>query len=440
MITIYYLLFALLLLVAGPFLLTAKKARAGLSQKLGFITPELKNAVQKSGSTPRIWFHAVSVGEFNALSPLLEKFKQKYPSFKIFVSTTTATGQELAKSKAEKYSAEVFYFPFDLPWITQAYLDLIKPSLVGIIETEIWPGFINQCKERSIPCLILNGRLSPKSAKGYLRWSVFFGPVLRQLSGFAVQSEQEKERFEAIAGTNLNLQICGNIKLDGLKAIAPEEIAKLRSELNLNEDEFVLVAGSTHEGEETALMQAASKNGCRLILVPRHPERFDRVAQLIQESGATVRRFSKKETLSGQNDIYLLDTIGQLNRFYGLADLAFVGGTLANIGGHNLAEPCIYKVPVLCGPHIHKAKELFCKLSEKDALKLANDVEELSNLVHYFKESASERHRVGNNGYRFVQDSQGAVERTLSMLEQYLPTDNSAKGENCLSGVGARGR
>ena len=427
MIPLYYLFFALVLFTVGPFLLTRKKARAGLSQKLGFISKELKESVASVGSNPRVWFHAVSVGEFNALLPLLNQFRKSYPQYKIFISTTTATGQELAKTKTAGF-AEVFYFPFDLPWITAAYLDLISPSLVGIVETEIWPGFVKQCQSLNIPCIIVNGRLSPKSAAGYLRWRVLFGPVFRNFAALTVQSESEKNRFEAVAGQALSARttVCGNIKLDGLQAISEEEKVTLRKSLNIEESDFVIVAGSTHEGEESAFLRISSELRCKLIIAPRHPERFERVAQIIQSEDRQARRYSATGRFESNKDVYLLDTIGQLNAFYSLASVAFVGGTLANIGGHNLAEPCIYKVPVLCGPHIHKAKDLFQKLNERNAIKQGFDVEELSKIVASLKFSPEERSCTGENGYRFIQDSQGAVARTMAVLEQYLPMGDRA--------------
>lgn len=424
-ISIYYFLLAILLVVAGPILLLKKKARAGLSQKLGFISPELKAKALSASSKPRIWFHAVSVGEFNALFPLLQEFRKRHPEFEIFISTTTATGQELAKSKTADF-AEVFYFPFDLPWVTEAYLKLIAPSLVAIVETEIWPGFINQCQKKNIACMIINGRLSPRSAAGYKRWGVFFGPVLAKMSAIAVQSTKEEERFQAIGKERLNISICGNIKLDGLKPIGAHEQTQLREKLNLKEEDFVLVGGSTHECEEAALLEIASRQNCKLILVPRHPERFDRVQQIIESQGMRARRYSKNEAFEAPNDVYLLDTIGQLSRFYSLANIAFVGGTLANVGGHNLAEPCMYKVPVLCGPHIHKARDFFEKLSERGALHLGNDVEELSKLFERFKSEPNDRLQAGESGFQFIQDSQGAVARTLFVLEQYLPQSDPA--------------
>ncbi len=440
MIGLYYWVLTLALLSAGPFLLLSKKARAGLFQKLGFIPKELKNSLdQTQSSQPRVWFHAVSVGEFNALFPLLEEFHKRQPNYKIFITSTTRTGQELAQTKASSF-AQVFYFPFDLPWITSKFLDLIKPDLVGIVETEIWPGFMDECQKRQIKVILLNGRLSPRSFKGYMRWRWFFKPVASKFSALAVQSESERERFLALGANDKHLSVCGNIKLDGLKACPPEETALIREKLNLKSDELVVVAGSTHEGEETAFLNALLKlNGkFRLILVPRHPERFERVAQIIESKGFRPRRFSRLESFESSDDVYLLNTIGQLNKFYSLADIAFVGGTIAKIGGHNLAEPCVYGTPVICGSHIHKAKDLFQKLSECSALIQVHDEKELTSTLQSLLDSPEKRSELGENGKQFLADSQGALAKTLALLEEYLgqkSTETQAKVETASGGL-----
>ncbi|MBX9690099.1 MAG: 3-deoxy-D-manno-octulosonic acid transferase [Candidatus Obscuribacterales bacterium] len=423
MISIYYLLFFFALALAGPFLLLSKKAtRAGVFQKFGILPEDLKTRIKAiPESQARIWFHAVSVGEFNALYPLAEEFSKRHPDYKIFISTTTATGQELAKKRAGDI-AEVFYFPFDLPFSLNCFLDLIRPDTVGIVETEIWPGFMHECHKRKINVVLLNGRLSPRSLKGYSRWRCFFQPVLAQFRALAVQSQAEKSRYLSLAGKNLRIEVCGNIKLDGLKACSQSETEALRRELKIDKSELTLVAGSTHEGEETAFIKALKElnNSFRLILVPRHPERFERAAELIEMHGFRVRRFSRNEAFESEKDIYLLDTIGQLNKFYSLADIAFVGGTLANIGGHNLAEPCAYRTPVLCGPHTHKARDLEQKLTEAEALLQLNDEKDLSSTLKSLLDSPEKRERLGENGYRFLSANQGALVKTLDLLEEYL--------------------
>lgn len=428
MISIYYLILTLALATVGPYLLLWKKARAGVFQKLGFVPKTLRWRIsQLAAEKPRAWFHAVSVGEFNALFPLLEEFHKRNPEYHIFVSTTTATGQELAKTKTSSF-AEVFYFPFDLPPILSTWLNLLRPNLVGIVETEIWPGFMNACQKRGISVVLLNGRLSPRSFKGYQRWRWFFKPVLAKFSALAVQSESEKARFLALGGDDLRVEICGNIKLDGLKPCPVEETERLKEKLNLKLGDRVIVAGSTHEGEEIAFINVLKElKNFKLILVPRHPERFERAAQLIESNGFTARKYSIEEGFQSDNDIYLLDTIGQLGKFYSLADIAFVGGTLAKIGGHNLAEPCVYRAPVVCGPHIHKAKDLFQKLDECGAILRVHDEKELSSTLSMLLKTPARRKEIGYNGYRFLAECQGALAKTLAVLEEYV--DRTSKDQ-----------
>lgn len=424
MIIPYYLILTLALLTAGPFLLFSKKARAGLGQKFGFVPADFaKRVAQIPASRTRVWFHSVSVGEFNALFPLLEEFHKRHPECKLFVSTTTRTGQELAQSKAAAI-AEVFYFPFDLPFAHNKWLNLIKPQLIGIVETEIWPGFMTECAKRDIKVVLLNGRLSPRSFKGYLSWRWFFRPIVNKFSALAVQSESEKERFLALGGNLLPVSVSGNIKLDGLKANSPQELAELRdlSGLESSMSAPIMVAGSTHEGEETVFLSILKElnSSFRLVLVPRHPERFNRVAQLIQSYGFRTRRFSKGEKLEARHDVFLLDTIGQLKKFYGVCDIAFVGGTVANIGGHSLTEPCIYSVPVICGPYIHKTRDLCEKLLDCNGLIKCDDEKEIKSQLEVLLNSPEQRRVIGENGFRFLSESQGALERTLSVLEEYL--------------------
>lgn len=413
----YYSLLILVLTIIGPFLLLSKKARAGLGHKLGVVPAWLDTDKKRA----RAWFHAVSVGEFNALLPLIEEFSRRHPEFELFVSTTTGTGQALAKSKVGSI-AGVFHFPLDLPWATGNFINAIKPDFVAIVETEIWPGFMNQCHKRKIPVILINGRLSPRSFKSYCRWGWFFGNVFRQFAALAVQSEEEAKRFYQLAGKKINLAVCGNLKFDGLKAISTETRMSLRQKLGLAENEQVLVAGSTHEQEEAALLKAIKGEKIRLILAPRHPERFDRVVAILEARGFRPRKFSKNESFEQENDVYLLDTIGQLNNFYSVSTIAFVGGTLVPVGGHNLSEPCIYKVPVLCGPYVHKTKYLADCLQAQGALYLVQDEFELAERLHELKVSPELCQQMGTAGFDWLAQSQGAVERTIVLIEQTIGT------------------
>ncbi|CAN5474727.1 3-deoxy-D-manno-octulosonic acid transferase [soil metagenome] len=437
MIFLYYFCFSLLLFVAGPFLLFKKKARAGLWQKLGFISKELRQNQAKLAGC--VWFHAVSVGEFNAILPLIKTFHAKYPHLPIVVSTTTYTGQKLAQEKVSAI-AQVFYFPFDLPSSTLAYLNLLKPRLVVIAETEIWPGFSYQCKKLGVKLVVVNGRMSPKSFKSYLRHRKVFAPVLQAFTEFGVQSPEEAMRYSEVGGPKVNIRVLGNLKFDGLEPIAHEQVEQLRSLVNLPSDRFVLVAGSTHEGEETAMLKAYGRmldtNGgewadrtdkIRLILVPRHPERFDHVAAMVDQAGYTVRRHSRSERfLDSGREVYLLDVIGKLFDFYSLANIAFVGGTIAPVGGHNIMEPYAYGVPVVVGPRVEKTKDVANALVACQALALSESSDEVvESLLHLFHDRNA-RLKAGSAGRDLLKASQGALSKAIEMLNDNLKETTAA--------------
>jgi 3-deoxy-D-manno-octulosonic-acid transferase len=422
MLALYY--FALLAagLIVGPWLLWRKKARAGLWQKLGFVPSRLKKQEHFAGAP--IWVHAVSVGEFNAVWPLLKAVHAKHADQRIVVSTTTATGQQLAKERAGSF-AEIFYFPFDIPWATAAWLKAIKPKAVLVVETEVWPGFYSQCAARKIPLIVVNGRISPRSFKKYSQLKWLFRNVFRCASLILAQSNEEETRYRDITDGAVAIEVIGNLKFDGLSQISVEDQKQLRYKLGLEGDELVIVAGSTHEGEEAAMLRALTEltdsGNCnvRLVLVPRHPERFDRVADMIAAHGFRARRFTKEEPLQNQKDVFLLDAIGHLTRFYSAADIAFVGGTLVKIGGHNLVEPCIYSVPVVCGPHVEKTRDVARALTAENALMLAENEDSLLKSIKKLAADPQLRQQIGGNGKRWLEGSQGAVLRALRSLEQH---------------------
>lgn len=417
----YYSLFSLGLTAAAPFLLWREKARAGLSQKLGSVPARIRKAA--ASSTNRIWFHTVSVGEFNATLPLLQAFRQKYPDYAIFISTATATAQRLAQEKVGDW-ATVFYFPFDLPWAVQNWLDAIRPQVAVIAETEIWPGFTYECKRRGIKLCIVNGRISPRSFKRYQSIANLIRSVMSRFDAIAAQSEEEVQRYRALGAPPHVVTSCGNMKFDGIKALSTEAQAKLREQLGLR-DEFVIVGGSTHEGEEAALLSAfnAQKGPCRLILVPRHPERFQRVCDLVEANGCRALRYTRGDSFEAQNDVYVLDTIGQLMAFYSVGSVAFVGGTLAPIGGHSLIEPFAYSLPVVCGPHVEKTRDVARSLLERSALVQVQNAAELAKEIGRLAANPAERLRLGSAGRIYLNDSQGAVHRTLAVLESVLEVE-----------------
>lgn len=422
----YYSLFSLGLAAAAPFLLWKEKARAGLSQKLGAVPGRVRQAVD--GSARRIWVHSVSVGEFNATFPLIQAFRQAHPEYAIFISTATATAQRLAQDKLGDV-ATIFYFPFDLPWAVNSWLDAIRPEIAVIAETELWPGFTYECKKRDIKLCIVNGRISPRSFARYKTCGRLFRSVLERFDAIAAQSNDETLRYRALGADPQKVITCGNMKFDGIKALSTEGQAKLREELGLR-DEFVIVGGSTHEGEEVALLEAFSAVNvpARLILVPRHPERFQRVCDIVEAHGCRARRFSRGDRFEQPNDVYVLDAIGHLMAFYSVGSVAFVGGTIAPVGGHSLIEPFAYSIPVVCGPHTDKTRDVARSLLERRALVQVSDSSELTRQICGLAANPAERLRLGSAGRTYLSDSQGAVYRTLALLESLIEPMDSYLG------------
>ena len=414
----YYTIFSLGLLGASPFLLWREKARAGLKQKLGVVPHRVKSTA--ANNDKRIWFHAVSVGEFNATLPLLDAFRQKHPEYAVFVSTATATAQRLAHDKIGEW-ASIFYFPLDVPWALNNWLNAIKPQVAVISETELWPGFTHECQQRGIKLCIANGRISPRSFKRYQMIHPLFAFVLERFDAIAAQSDIEAKRYRDLGANPQAVFACGNMKFDGIKALNTEGQAKLREEIGLK-DEFVIVGGSTHEGEESALLNALEMqpNNTRLIIAPRHPERFQRVCDIIESHGCRARRYSAADRFEQLNDVYVIDTIGHLMAFYSLASVAFVGGTIAPIGGHSLIEPFAYSIPVVCGPHVEKTRDVARSLLERNALIQVRTPRELGVEIARIAQNPAERLRLGAAGRAYLSDSQGAVARTLSVLESLL--------------------
>lgn len=418
MITIYYCLLILLGIAVGPLLLaTKKKARVGLLQKLGQVPPSVRDGLSESQRP--IWIHAVSVGEFNAVWPLIQSLKNSYPKQDLVVSTSTGTGQELAKQRCGSL-AKVVYFPFDVPWAVSNWLDTVRPKAVIIAETEIWPGFYAACKDRGISVVIVNGRMSPRSFRSYYSWRLFFAKVLGCVKLALVQSEDELKRYKAIL-PGLNALAVGNLKYDGLQPISQAERRSIQASVGVEEDDFVIVAGSTHEGEELALLNSLKSlqgsRRVRLIIAPRHPERFQRVTQIVESQGYRARTHTQQARCVATQDVYILDTIGLLSRFYSLAAVAFVGGTLVPIGGHNVAEPCAYAVPVVCGSHLEKAKDAANALKGCGALISVQSQQELNACLNELYSNPNISKQRGESGREWLERSQGAVNRTLVALE-----------------------
>lgn len=426
---LYYIGITLLLLFVWPVLIFSSKARFGVVQKLGFVPAPVRERLKSNSSKP-IWFHSVSVGEFNAAFPLIRAVREKYPGRPLIVSTTTGTGQKLARERVGDI-AEVIYFPYDTYFCVKSWLDAINPALFVIVETEMWPGLISQCKGRNIPVVIVNGRISPRSFKSYKRIKPFFHRYVKMIARIGAQTANEADRYRTLSDSAVPIEVMGNLKCDGLKPKSAEEIEKLRSNLELGADDLVFIAGSTHEGEESAVLSAYTQvlkqmpnRIIRLIIAPRHPQRFDRAAELIRAAGFTVLRHSKSERFKSDFDVYLIDSIGHLASFYGVASVAFVGGTLAPIGGHNVLEPYTYKVPVIAGPRLEKTRDFARLLEERDALFVVKNASEMAHELQRLFGDSNLRREIGERGNKLLLDSQGAVGKAISIIEKTLSLES----------------
>ena len=374
--------------------------------------------------TGGVWVHAVSVGETQAAQPLVKRLLAEPRAQPVTVTTTTPTGSVRV---GELFGDQVFhvYLPFDLPWAVDGFLDRVRPRLLIMVETEIWPNLLAGCAARGIPTLLANGRLSARSARGYARLDGFARETFGALGAVAAQSEADAERFVALGVPAGRVRVTGSMKFDmAIRGSVKEQAEVLRRDWG--NDRPVWVAASTHEGEEEAVIEAHRQVLRRLpeallVLVPRHPERFDRAAQLVRRAGLAMVRRTERAAVTPDTAVFLGDTMGELPVFLGAADAAFVGGSLVDIGGHNVLEPAAFGVPVVFGPHMHNFAAISEMLLGADAALQVPDAQGLGGVVLRWLGDASERTRIGENGRRFVEANRGALERTWRMVAELLP-------------------
>ncbi|MEB0044877.1 MULTISPECIES: lipid IV(A) 3-deoxy-D-manno-octulosonic acid transferase [unclassified Pseudomonas] len=373
-----------------------------------------------------LWVHAVSVGESIAAAPMIRALLQRYPQLPITVTCMTPTGSERIRALfADEPRVQHCYLPYDLPCAAARFLDRVRPKLAVIMETELWPNHIHQCAKRAIPVALANARLSERSAKGYGRFHKLTQPMLAQMSLFAVQTEAEAQRFRSLGARAEAVEVTGSIKYD--LTIDPQLLqraAELRGQWQALERP-VWIAASTHEGEDEVVLAAhrqllANHPDALLILVPRHPERFNAVFELCKQQGfATVRR-STGDAVIANTSVLLGDTMGELLFLYALADSAFVGGSLVPNGGHNLLEPAALAKPVLSGPHVFNFLEIAAQLRNAGALVEVEDAESLAVAVQRLFELPRDAQRMAEAGLKVMRANQGALQRLLDGLGRLI--------------------
>lgn len=416
--TLYTLLFHLgLPLVALRLWLRARKAPA-YANRIGERFALNLPVMQPGG----IWVHAVSVGESIAAAPMIRALLKQYPQLPITVTCMTPTGSERIRALfADEPRIQHCYLPYDLPWAASRFLNRVQPVLAVIMETELWPNHIHQCAKRGIPVALANARLSARSAKGYARFGKLTRPMLEEMSLIAAQTDTEAERFVQLGARPECVEVTGSIKFD--LSIDPQLLIKARElrEQWQAKSRPVWIAASTHAGEDEIVLAAhrqllVNYPNALLLLVPRHPERFNAVFELCQRENFTAVRRSTGEPVSSATQVMLGDTMGELLFLYALADSAFVGGSLVPNGGHNLLEPAALSKPVLTGPYVFNFLEIAARLREAGALEEVNDAQGLAVAVQRLFELPQDAQRMAAAGLHVMQANQGALQRLLAGL------------------------
>ncbi len=375
---------------------------------------------------PSLWIHAVSVGEVKAIEPLVDALALSRDQ--LFISTVTDTGQLLANSRFQ-HRACVFYLPLDWKWICRRYLRALSPSCVLLAETEIWPGFISAAESLKIPVILINGRISDHSFRRYRRIRFFLRPLLQYFSHLCMQTRQDKQRIIELGAAPSRVSQMGNLKYDYQLAQLPEKrqmVECLQSFMKPQEDDLLWVCGSTREGEEEALLKVFEvlRNeipSLRLLLAPRHPQRVDQIARLVEARQLTyLKRSQLNSDTSPGPAVLLLDTIGELAYLYQLADVVFVGGSLVPTGGHNIIEAAYFSKPILFGPHMENFQEVSASFLESYAALQVQSEEELTGKVRDLLKNPTTRQWLGRNARKVIRDNQGAVGRTVKIVEEAL--------------------
>lgn len=362
-------------------------------------------------------FHCVSVGEVVAASVLIKRIMQEQPERQITVTTTTPTGSARVRAIFGN-QVHHFYLPYDLHMAMAGMLRRIRPSAVFITEVELWPNLIHACWKRDIPILVINARMTDRSARRYAKFPILFEPMLHKLSHICAQGERDYANYRFLGMPQEKLTLTNNIKFDQASAIESSQTGFLGLE---NSARKILVGGSTHDPEESVLLESyqALKADCPellLIIVPRHPERFDSVAKMIGKTGLNMVKSASVSEIPSDCDIVLVNEMGKLNAVYTVADFAFVGGSIADRGGHNALEPAARKLPILMGPNTYNNPVICAKLQESGALFILHDATEMTTLMKQWCEQSELARQAGLAGYKVLAENSGALDKTMEVI------------------------
>jgi 3-deoxy-D-manno-octulosonic-acid transferase len=404
---------------------------SGLSERLGSL--ETNNETK-----PAIWLHCVSVGEVQAARPLFHALREEFSNYNIFVSTVTVTGQEIAR-EVFKEATRVFYFPVDWRWSVRRTVNAINPSLVLIMETELWPNFLYECHTRRIPTAIVNGRLSEKSFGRYQLIRSFISKVLSCLTLAVMQTEVDASRIQKLGMDPRRVTVSGNMKFDaGIVRESNELVREFSNRFGFRDGQPLLLAASTHDSEERIILDSftklrASGLNPRLVIAPRHRERFNAVASLLNEMKFSwTRRSNPTRQGDREADVVLLDSIGELRALFPLATVVFVGGSIARVGGHNVLEPAEAGACIVTGPHTKNfdeivktfiARQALIQIDEQQNGAMATKLSEV--FARLFKDDEL-RNRLGARGKAVIEENRGATSRTIDLMKNMLGDSSQA--------------
>jgi len=421
---LYSLLLAIAMLVSAPYwfvqMLRHGKYRKGLRERLGKAPARLFSDPTKL--TRVIWIHAVSVGEVFAVSGLAEELRTRLPEFRVVISTTTDTGQALARKKFGEEN--VFYFPMDFAFAIRPYLRQLRPELIVLAETEFWPNFLRLARKSGASVAVVNARISDRSLKNYRRFRGLLTRVLENVQLFLAQTEEDANRLRSIGARTERIQVAGNLKFDAPIPAIPPIVEQLRASLRRENAGPVFVCGSTVQGEEPLLLKTfesvlVAHPRAAMILAPRHPERLADVIRLLESMSIRFRRRSEWNGQTLAASVLLVDTMGELAALYALADVAFVGGSLVPRGGHNIIEPAQHGVAIVVGTFTENFRDIVGLFQRREAVRVVGP-SELPLVFMELVDNSQERIALGRRAAETVQSQTGATARTAEVLQRLL--------------------
>lgn len=421
---IYDILSFLFLIVFLPYLYLKRQNKEDgslwIKERFGFISNRKLSLIH---GRP-VWIHAVSVGEVIASVSLIKAIKEEHPDRSIVLSTVTDTGNLVAREKAKDIDA-LIYLPFDINYSVKRALRKIRPEVFILIETEIWPNLLHALNREGIPSLIINGRISQRSFRGYAFVKHFMRGILKNISKFGMQTHTDAERIKAIGADPSKIEITGSIKYDQPSSLNSMDLERLKISYGLGERPLI-IAGSTHEGEEQVILDAFRElkedfKDIILLIAPRHIERVGKIEGILRDMAIISKRWTElKESELDNASVIILDTIGELAHIYCIATVVFIGGSLVPDGGHNILEPAIYSKPIIFGPYMGNFKDIAQTFLEKGAARQVSNGSHIKREIEYLLRNVDAARSMGENARNVIEENKGAVKKTLRMVEEFI--------------------